>query len=122
MRAASMAVEPPPTTTTSSPIATFLPKLTSRRKSIPERTPLRSLPSMFSFCAWWAPLPMKTAAKPFFCNPSTVWTGELYLISTPALSITAISACSLSLGRRKSGMPTFIMPPATFSASKTTGR
>ena len=49
-------------------------------------------------------------------------TGEFSLISTPAFSMTAISACSLSLGRRKSGMPTFIMPPATFRASKTTGR
>lgn len=77
---------------------------------------------MFNFCGWWAPLPTKTAANPFFCRSSTVATGELYLISTPARSITAISACSLSLGRRKSGMPTFIMPPATFSASNTTGR
>ncbi len=44
---------------------------------MPESTPFSSLPSMFSFWAWWAPLPMNTAAYPFSCRSSMSATGEL---------------------------------------------
>lgn len=70
---------------------------------------------------FWAPSANSTALYPSLSRSESIVTSrpnlEFRTISTPARLMASISAFIVSRGRRYSGMPTAIIPPATGSAS-----
>ena len=119
VRATSRATLPPPRTMVVFPTATFLPKATSRRKSVLIRTSGKSEPGIGIILPADVPVAIKTAWYPSWKRISMLLTRLFVFNLIPSVKILAISHSNLSLGSRKAGMPTVIMPPAKGSASNT---
>ncbi len=120
--ATSMATPPPPITTTLSPILTSFPKFAWVKNSTAWEIPFRFSPSMPSFLLFWVPIAMNTALYPRWKRSFIVMSLPivmLVLILTPSDFRYSISASTVSLGNRKSGMHLRNIPPASGKDSKT---